>query len=153
MMETKQVFRTRKALSGTPDITAYDGEKRTGCPRILTDGHCFGTGTGFYRSGAKAERPSCGLFAEGESEAQMIRSETDKEVEIMLYEAEAQAEILTAEGEAEYMRILSAAYSDGERAAFYEFVRGLDAAKSSLTGENNVLFLTPDSPLAQAFYQ
>ena len=90
--------------------------------------------------------------AEGESEAQMIRSETDKEVEIMLSEAKAQAEVLQAEGEAEYMRILSDAYADPQRAEFYNFVRSLDAAKASLTNEENVLILGPDSPLAQIFY-
>ncbi len=89
--------------------------------------------------------------AEGESEAQMIRSETDKEVEIMVSEAKSQAEILTAEGEAEYMRILSDAYADPDRAEFYNFVRSLDAAKASLTNGSNVLFLGPDSPLAQIF--
>lgn len=91
--------------------------------------------------------------AEGESEAQMIRSETDKEVEIMLSEAQAQAEVLEAEGEAEYMRILSDAYSDPDKAEFYNFVRSLDAAKASLSGEDNVLFLSKDSPLAQIFYE
>lgn len=90
--------------------------------------------------------------AEGESEAQMIRSETDKEVEIMVSEAKSQAEILVAEGEAEYMRILSDAYADPDRAQFYNFVRSLDAAKVSLTNDSNVLFLGPDSPLAQIFY-
>lgn len=90
--------------------------------------------------------------AEGESEAQMIRSETDKEVEIMVSEARAQAEVLTSEGEAEYMRILSDAYADPDRAEFYNFVRSLDAAKASLTNGSNVLFLGPDSPLAQIFY-
>jgi len=90
--------------------------------------------------------------AEGESEAQMIRSETDKEVEIMISEATAQAEILVAEGEAEYMRILSDAYSDPDKAEFYNFVRSLDAAKLSLTNDRNVLFLGPDSPLTQIFY-
>ena len=91
--------------------------------------------------------------AEGESEAQMIRSETDKKVEIMLSQARAQAEILEAEGEAEYMRILSGAYADKDRAEFYNFVRSLDAAKASLIGEGNVLFLSSDSPLAQIFYE
>ncbi len=90
--------------------------------------------------------------AEGESEAQMIRSETDKEVEIMRSEAKAQAEVLEAEGEAEYMRILSDAYSDPDKAEFYNFVRSLDAAKVSLSDENNVLFLSQDSPLARIFY-
>lgn len=89
--------------------------------------------------------------AEGESEAQKIRSETDKEVEIMLSEAKAQAEVLQAEGEAEYMRILSDAYSDPDKAEFYNFVRSLDAAKASLTNEENVLILGPESPLAQIF--
>lgn len=90
--------------------------------------------------------------AEGESEAQMIRSETDKEVEIMVSEAKSQAEILVAEGEAEYMRVLSDAYADPDKAEFYNFVRSLDAAKASLTNGSNVLFLGPDSPLAKIFY-
>jgi len=90
--------------------------------------------------------------AEGESEAQMIRSETDKEVEIMISQANAQSEILVAEGEAEYMKILSDAYADPDKAAFYNFVRSLDAAKASLTNDKNVLFLGPDSPLTQIFY-
>lgn len=90
--------------------------------------------------------------AEGESNAQRIRSQTDKEVQIMLSEAAAQAEMLEAEGEAEYMRILSDAYADPERADFYNFVRSLDAAKASLTGSHNVLFLDRTSPLAEIFY-
>ena len=90
--------------------------------------------------------------AEGESEAQKIRLETDKEVQVMLSEAKAQAEILVAEGEAEYMKILSDAYADRDKAEFYNFVRSLDAARESLTGEDNILFLTPDSPIAQVFY-
>ena len=90
--------------------------------------------------------------AEGESNAQRIRSQTDKEVQIMLSEAAAQAEMLEAEGEAEYMRILSDAYADPERAEFYNFVRSLDAAKASLTGSRNVLFLDRTSPLAEIFY-
>lgn len=90
--------------------------------------------------------------AEGESNAQRIRSQTDKEVQIMLSEAAAKAEMLEAEGEAEYMRILSDAYADPERADFYNFVRSLDAAKASLTGSRNVLFLDRASPLAEIFY-
>ena len=90
--------------------------------------------------------------AQGESDAQKIRSETDREVQVMLSEASAQAEILIAEGEAEYMRILSDAYADPERAEFYSFVRALDAAKLSLSGGNKTLFLSKDSPLAQIFY-
>ncbi len=91
--------------------------------------------------------------AEGESDAQRIRSQTDKEVQIMLSEAAAKAEMLEAEGEAEYMRILADAYADEDRAAFYSFVRSLDAARESLTGDGNVLFLSRTSPLARLFYE
>ena len=90
--------------------------------------------------------------AQGESEAKKIRSEADKEVDIMLSQADAKAEALIAEGEAEYMRILSAAYNDPGKADFYRFVRSLDAAKASLKDGSKTLFLTPDSPLAQVFY-
>ena len=90
--------------------------------------------------------------AEGESEATKIRSETDKTITIQIAEAEAEAEKIAAEGEAEYMRILSEAYADQSRADFYTFVRALDAAKISMTGENKTLILAPDSPLAQIFY-
>ncbi len=97
---------------------------------------------------------SAAYAAEGEKEAQIIRSETDKEVAITVAEAEAQAEQLTAEGEAEYMRILSNAYNDSSKADFYEFVRSLDAAKESLSSEDgqNVLILDKDSPLVDIFY-
>ena len=70
----------------------------------------------------------------------------------MLSEAKAKAEVLQAEGEAEYMRILSAAYADQSRADFYSFVRALDAAKISLSGENKTLFLDKTSPLVSVFY-
>lgn len=90
--------------------------------------------------------------AEGNSEAQMIKNTTDKEVTVMLSEAQKQAEILKAEGEAEYMRIISAAYSDPSRTEFYSFVRSLDAAKLSMTGDNKTLMLSPDSPIARIFY-
>ena len=97
---------------------------------------------------------SAAYAAEGEKEAQIIRSETDKEVAITVAEAKAQAEQLIAEGEAEYMKILSKAYNDSSKADFYEFVRSLDAAKESLSSENgeNVLILDKDSPLVDIFY-
>ena len=70
----------------------------------------------------------------------------------MIANAEAEAEQIKAEGEAQYMQILSQAYNDPTRSDFYTFVRSLDAAKLSLTGSNNTLILSPDSPLVQVFY-
>ena len=90
--------------------------------------------------------------AEGNSKAQVIKNTTDKEVTVMLSEADKQAAILVAEGEAEYMKILADAYSDQNKTDFYSFVRSLDAIKTSMTGENKTLILSPDSPIAQIFY-
>ena len=95
---------------------------------------------------------SAGHTAEGEKEAKMIRSETDKQVKIKIAEANAKAEQLLAEGEAEYMKILSDAYNDASKAEFYEFVSALDAAKASLANGDNVLVLDKDSPLVDIFY-
>ena len=91
--------------------------------------------------------------AQGESEAQKIRNTTDRETAVMLSEAEATADRLEAEGEAEYMRILSDAYNDPDKADYYLFVRQLDAAIKSLENGNTTLFLDSDSPLASIFEQ
>ena len=89
--------------------------------------------------------------AQCESEAQKIRNTTDRETAVMISEAEARADRLEAEGEAEYMRILSDAYNDPDKAEYYLFVRQLDAAKKSLENGNTTLFLDSDSPLASVF--
>ena len=90
--------------------------------------------------------------AEGSSEAQKIKNTTDKEVTVLLSEAEKNAEIMIAEGEAEYMKILSDAYADESKQEFYSFVRSLDALKISMQGNNKTVILSPDSPIAQIFY-
>lgn len=90
--------------------------------------------------------------AEGESEAQIIRNNTDKEFEISISNAHTEAARTIAEGEAEYMRILSNSYSDETRSDFYTFVRALEAARISLSGSNKTLILSEESPLAEVFY-
>ncbi len=90
--------------------------------------------------------------AQGNSDAQMIKNETDKEVTITIAEAEKDAEQIIAEGEAEYMRILSEAYNNEGKADFYNYIRGLDALKASLKGNNNTLILDKDSELVQILY-
>lgn len=88
--------------------------------------------------------------ASGESEAKKIRTETDNEIVISVSEAEAEAEKIISEGEAAYMNILSDAYNTPERAEFYTFVRSLDAAKKSMSGDKTII-LNSGSPLAQIF--
>ena len=92
-------------------------------------------------------------LAEGDEEAQKIRSETDKTVSIMLSEARAEAAKTIADGERRYMEILADAYGTPEKAEFYSFIRALDAAKVSLRNGDTILILSADSPIAQIFYR
>ncbi len=108
----------------------------------------------YTRMISERENIAAQYTAEGQAQAKIIQNTTDKEVTIMLSEAQAKAEQLRAEGEAEYMKILSDAYSDEEKAEFYNFVRSLDAAVESLKGgAGKTLILPADSPLAQVFTQ
>lgn len=90
--------------------------------------------------------------AEGQEEAKEISNNTNAEIIVMQSEADAQAEEIIAKGEAEYMRILSDAYNDPEKADFYLFLRSLDAAKKTMTGNNKTLIVDETSPIAQIFY-
>ena len=90
--------------------------------------------------------------AEGQEEAKEISNNTNAEIIVMQSEADARAEEIIAKGEAEYMRILSEAYNDPEKADFYIFLRSLDAAKATMTGNNKTLIIDETSPIAQIFY-
>ena len=90
--------------------------------------------------------------AEGQEEAKEISNNTNAEISVMQSEADAQAAEIIASGEAEYMRILSEAYNDPEKADFYLFLRSLDAAKLTMTGNNKTLIIDETSPIAQLFY-
>lgn len=90
--------------------------------------------------------------AEGQEEAKEISNKTKAEIIVMQSEADAQAAEIIAKGEAEYMRILSEAYNDPEKADFYLFLRSLDAAKATMTGDNKTLIIDETSPIAQVFY-
>ena len=94
---------------------------------------------------------AAGYTAKGLAEAQKIKNETDKNVSIITANAEAEAAKIEAEGESEYMRILSAAYNDADQAAFYNFIRGLDALKA-LVGSDKTLVLDENSELAKIIF-
>lgn len=106
----------------------------------------------YKRMIAERNNISATYTAEGEKEATIITNEASREAAVLLATAKAQAEQLRAEGEAEYMKILSAAYNNSSKAEFYEFVRSLEAAQTSLAQNGNVLILNQDSPLVELFY-
>ena len=107
----------------------------------------------YARMISERENIAAGYEATGNSLAQKIRNETDKEVRLLIAEANKQAAILEAEGEEEYMRILQEAYNSEEKADFYEFIRGLDSLKESLTGsKRKTLILDKNSELVKILY-
>ena len=91
--------------------------------------------------------------AKGEQEAQKIKNNTDEKTTVILAKAQKTADTTIAEGEAEYMKILSNAYNDQEKADFYGFVRQLDAMKLTLKKQGNTIVLDKDSPIAELFYK
>lgn len=84
--------------------------------------------------------------AEGKSEAQQIRNDVDYQVRVILSTAEKDSKNIIAEGEAEYMRIIQEAYGDPSRKEFYEFLRGLDATKASLS-EGTMIIIDEEYPI------
>ncbi len=90
--------------------------------------------------------------AEGQEEAKEISNKTKAEIIVMQSEADAKAAETIAKGEAEYMKILSEAYNDPEKADFYLFLRSLDAARVTMLGDNKTLIIDETSPIAQIFY-
>lgn len=96
---------------------------------------------------------SASYAAQGNANAQKIINETDKEVTQKLSDAQKQADILIAEGESEYMRILKDAYNSEDKANFYNYVRGLDSLKKSLSGsKDKTLILDKNSELVKILY-
>ena len=106
----------------------------------------------YTRMISERQNIAAGYTAQGNSEAQKIRNETDRDVAVMLADAQKQAEIIIAEGEAEYMAILQDAYNTKDKAEFYNYIRSLDALKATLVGDNKTIILDKDSELAQILY-
>ena len=94
---------------------------------------------------------AAGYTAQGNAEAQKVKNDTDKQVSINVANAEAKAAVIRAQGEAEYMRILSAAYNDPDKAAFYNYLRGLDSMEA-LARSKAVIILDKDSEYAKILY-
>ncbi len=102
----------------------------------------------YNRMISEREKIAAQYRAEGKEEADKIRNTISKESMEIESEAKATAALLVGEGESEYMRILAQAYNGEERAAFYEFLRTLDALKVTMKGEKTII-LPIDSPLTK----
>lgn len=100
----------------------------------------------YARMISERQKISAQYKAEGESEAQQVKNDVDYQVRVILSQAERESKTITAEGEAEYMRIIQEAYGDPSRKEFYEFLRGLEATKNSLT-EGTMIIIDEEYPI------
>jgi membrane protease subunit HflC len=83
------------------------------------------------------------LRAEGEENAEKLRAEADRQRTEILAEANREAQIIRGEGDAESAQIYARAYS--RNAEFYSFYRSLEAYRTSLGTQSDVLVISPDS--------
>lgn len=105
----------------------------------------------YNRMISERQNIAAGYTAQGNKDAQLVINDTDKQAAIIIADAEAKAAIIRAEGEAEYMKILSAAYNDPDKAAFYNYLRGLDALEA-LAKSDSTIILDKDSEYAKILY-
>jgi membrane protease subunit HflC len=82
------------------------------------------------------------LRAEGSANAEQIRANADRQRTEKLANAQRDAQRLRAEGDAAAAKIYSAAYSKSPE--FYSFFRSLQAYRTSLGREGDVMVVAPD---------
>ncbi|MDP9195410.1 MAG: protease modulator HflC [Pseudomonadota bacterium] len=101
------------------------------------------SGAVFARMKSEREREAAELRAQGQQQAQEIRSRADRERTGILSEAQGKAEVLRGDAERQAIDIVRDSY--GRDPQFYAFYRSLQAYRNALTGSNTTLVLTPRS--------
>jgi membrane protease subunit HflC len=109
------------------------------------------SGSVFSRMQQERFRVAAQLRAEGSEESERIRSDADRQRTVILAEAYRDAERIRGEGDARAAEIYANAYSlDPE---FYAFYRSMQAYRSAIGREQDVLVLSPDSEFFQFLEQ
>ncbi len=103
----------------------------------------------FERMSSERERIAKEHRAQGEEAAKGIRAIAEKERTVILAEAARDAEVTRGEGDARATEIYAKAY--GKNAEFYEFYRSMNAYRSALSSQQDILVLEPDSEFFQYF--
>jgi len=97
----------------------------------------------FRRMREERSRVASELRAEGAENAERIKSEADRARTVILAEAYRDAEILRGEGDAEATAIYANAYN--KNVEFYSFYRSIEAYKTALGTDGDLLVLGPES--------
>ena len=109
------------------------------------------SGSVFSRMQQERFRVAAQLRAEGSEESERIRSDADRQRTVILAEAYRDAERIRGEGDARAAEIYANAYSQDPE--FYAFYRSMQAYRSAIGKEQDVLVLSPDSEFFQFLEQ
>jgi len=105
------------------------------------------SGSVFSRMQQERARVAAQLRAEGSEESERIRSDADRQRTVILAEAYRDAEIIRGEGDARAAEIYANAYSQNPE--FYTFYRSMEAYRTAIGRDQDVLVLSPDSEFFQ----
>ncbi|MDY6323381.1 MAG: protease modulator HflC [Succinivibrio sp.] len=99
----------------------------------------------------RAERDAVAKLhrSQGRKDAEAIRAQADREVTVKIAEAEKASRTLRGDGDAEAVKIYADAYTRSPE--LFEFLRSMDAYRSSMTKGRDVLVLKPDSDFFRFF--
>jgi membrane protease subunit HflC len=103
----------------------------------------------YERMKAERSRVAQELRATGTAESEKIRAEADRQRQVIVAEAYRKAQEIKGKGDAESAAIYANAY--GVDPEFYTFYRSLDAYKSSLKNNSDVLVIDPSSDFFRYF--
>jgi modulator of FtsH protease HflC len=103
----------------------------------------------FARMRTEREREAAEFRAQGQEQAQEIKSKADKERTVLLAEAEKTAQQARGQGDSSAIKIYADAFQKDP--AFYEFYRTLEAYRQSLSGSDTTFVLSPKGAFFQYF--
>jgi membrane protease subunit HflC len=97
----------------------------------------------FQRMRQDFDRQAKQLRAEGDENAEKLRAEADRQRTEILSQAYRESQIIRGEGDAKAAETYARAYS--RNAEFYSFYRSLQAYRTSIGTDSDVLVIAPDS--------
>lgn len=103
----------------------------------------------FNRMRAERQREAQEHRAKGGEQAAIIKADAERQKTILEAQAYRESELLRGEGDAKAAGIYASAYNQDPE--FYAFVRSLTAYRSTFSGKQDVLVLSPESEFFEYF--
>lgn len=97
----------------------------------------------FQRMRQDFDRQAKRLRAEGDEDAETLRAQADRQRTEILAKANREAQIIRGQGDAEAAEIYAKAFS--RNAEFYAFYRRMQAYRTAIGSESDILVIEPDS--------